>query len=149
MSGEYGASVRPSIPVAKVLAHAHAHVGMEEDPELIGIALDLSTKQWLVIQFRAMVLPSFLSLLYMKKMRKNMHFYTKIFKNRYVSCDFTYTYIAYFTYSVIVSSHFISFYRNGTPKGRRKIRRGSGRDVPQSFQDMDAGLWREVDPTVS
>lgn len=45
MSGEYGASVRPSIPVAKVLAHAHAHVGMEEDPELIGIALDLSTKQ--------------------------------------------------------------------------------------------------------
>lgn len=78
-----------------------------------------------------------------------MHFYTKIFKNRYVSCDFTYTYIAYFTYSVIVSPHFISFYRNGTPKERRKIRRGSGRDVPQSFQDMDAGLWREVDPTVS
>lgn len=70
MSGEYGASVRPSIPVEKVLAHAHAHVGMEEDPELIGIALDLSTKQWLVIQFRAMVLPSFLSLLYMKKKRE-------------------------------------------------------------------------------
>lgn len=80
MSGEYGASVRPSIPVAKVLAHAHAHVGMEEDPELIGIALDLSTKQWLVIQFRAMVLPSFLSLLYMKKMRKTCIFIQKFLK---------------------------------------------------------------------
>lgn len=79
MSGEYGASVRPSIPVAKVLAHAHAHVGMEEDPELIGIALDLSTKQWLVIQFRAMVLPSFLSLLYMKKNEKKHAFLYKIF----------------------------------------------------------------------
>lgn len=77
MSGEYGVSVRPSIPVAKVLAHAHAHVGMEEDPELIGIALDLSTKQWLVIQFRAMVLLSFLSLLCMGKNEKKMHFYTK------------------------------------------------------------------------
>lgn len=80
MRGEYGASVRPSIPVAKVLAHAHAHVGMEDDPELIGIALDLSTKQWLVIQFRAMVLPSFLSLLYMKKMRKTCIFIQNFLK---------------------------------------------------------------------
>lgn len=61
MSGKYGESVRPSILVAKVPAHAHAHVEMEEHPELIGIALDLLTKQWLVIQFRAMVLLSFLS----------------------------------------------------------------------------------------
>lgn len=107
MSGEYGVSVRPSIPVAKVLAHAHAHVGMEEDPELIGIALDLSTKQWLVIQFRAMVLLSFLSLLYMGKNEKKTCIFIQ--KNRYVSCDFTYTYIAYFTHSVIVSPPFHFF----------------------------------------
>ena len=108
MSGEYGASVRPSIPVAKVLAHAHAHVGMQEGPELIGIALDLSTKQWLVIQFRAMVLLSVLSLLYMKKNEKKTPCIF-IQKNRYVSCDFTYTYISYFTYSVIVSPPFHFF----------------------------------------
>lgn len=73
MSGKYGESVRPSILVAKVPAHAHAHVEMEEHPELIGIALDLLTKQWLVIQFRAMVLLSFLSFFW-NFFLKNMHF---------------------------------------------------------------------------
>lgn len=76
-----------------------------------------------------------------------MHFYTKKIATFPVISHIR-TYLILLIRSLFLP-HFISFYRNGTPKGRRKIRRGSGRDVPQSFQEMDAGLWREVDPTVS